>query len=786
MTITFSGGTGVSTTGAARGTTSTTVAYNNVSAGRMAVLTVAVKPNTATINTPTDAAGNTWIKLGEGTGGTGSNAADTGQTKVAKFYRVLSGSESGNITCTGTSSGSIQAVLDVYAKTRASWDLSQYVTASDATHGTNHSATSGTFGDYGVNDTDWLLVGHSGDTDDATTATSAPTITQSGSTIGTVAARSELRNTSGNQGRTATWSAPVTTAGSNTAAVVSGFTWSVSSCGPDITARLREYDEFNTLTDDFSSTLDTAKWIASGSAATSGGALVLNITGSTTVQSVGNHRLVNNAVTVHTTDFPTTGSTYYAGMRVGPRGNGGGDFIGIYYHGDGTITFERSGTTTVTITLDETAHQWIRIQHDGTNVLLRTSPDGTTWTTRRTVLPADFGAWVSSNGVEVVFEGAEGDSWSLDDFNLAPTSEVHTTSGTASAAATATATRSTTRTTAHAAVAAATASATRATVRTTTGTATAAAAASVARSTVRVTAGTASAAGAASAAVSGVRPTARTAAAAATASGVASTARATAGSGAAAAAASGVRTGVHVTTASASASAVASASVAGVRPTARTATGAATASAAVGTIRVTARSAGAAAAASAVRSGIHVTEGTAAASAVATGVVEGEESHTSTGTATAAATASAARSGVHVPSGTGTASATAAATLATARVTAGAAAAAATASAISGGTEAHTTSGTAVAVSGATSSFAGVHVVAVVGAAAASASAARATVRVTSSAASATATASATKGSGPQGGSPRQVSGGRAPRQVSADRQGRIVDSTRLQRRLIS
>jgi len=154
MTITFVGGTGVSTTGAAKGTTSTTVAYNNVSAGRMAVLTVAVKPNTATINTPTDAGGNTWTKLGEGTGGTGTNAADTGQTKVAKFYRILSGSESGNITCTGTSSGSIQGALDVYAKTRASWDLSQYVTASDATHGTNHSATSGTFGDYGTTDGD--------------------------------------------------------------------------------------------------------------------------------------------------------------------------------------------------------------------------------------------------------------------------------------------------------------------------------------------------------------------------------------------------------------------------------------------------------------------------------------------------------------------------------------------------------------------------------------------------------------------------------------------------------
>lgn len=54
----------------------------------------------------------------------------------------------------------------------------------------------------------------------------------------------------------------------------------------------------------------------------------------------------------------------------------------------GNITFRHTvaGTPTdTTITYDSTNHRWLRFEHDGTNLLWRTSPNGATWTTRKTV-----------------------------------------------------------------------------------------------------------------------------------------------------------------------------------------------------------------------------------------------------------------------------------------------------------------------------------------------------------------------------------------------------------------
>ena len=418
MTVAFVGGTGVSTTGAAKGTTSTTVAYNNVAAGRGAVLTVGIKPNTGTITDPSG-----WTKVGEQTGGTGTNAADTGQTKTATYYRVLDGTETGSVTINATGS-SIQGAMDVYSKTQAFWDISAFVAGSDASHGTNHSAVCGAWSGDGLDVGSFAHVSHSGDTDDSTTATSAPTITQSGITFGTITGRSQVRNTSGNQGMTYTWSGIVTAVAtqgvSNIAAPTVGFTWSVSSCGPSMVTRLREYDSFTALTENFSAALSSTKWTTGGTVAASGGVGVFNIVGYSYLQTAGNYYFPNSSVVTQTTSFPTPGSTYYAGVRVGPEGNGGADFIGIYYHGDGTISFEQTGTSVVSLTLDAVNHAWTRIRHDGTQVYLETSPDGSAWTTQRTITSGSLPAWINQTGLEAMWEGAEGDSWSIDNINLPP------------------------------------------------------------------------------------------------------------------------------------------------------------------------------------------------------------------------------------------------------------------------------------------------------------------------------------------------------------------------------
>lgn len=763
MTVAFVGGTGVSTTGAAKGTTSTTVAFNNVAAGRLAVLTVGAKPNTATINAPTDSSGVAWTKVGEQTGGTGTTANDTGQTKTATFVKVLSGSESGNITCTGTSSGSIQGALDVYSKTRPNWDASLFFGASDATHGTNHSATSGTLADgTGVNTGDFLHVGHSGDTDDSTTATSAPTITQSGSTIGTVTARSEVRNTSGNQSRTATWSAAVSAGNHNDAAVVTGFTWSVSSCGPDLTTVIREYDHLVNLVDTFDSAIDSAKWDSGGTVGVTSGAAVLDVSGYTYLASTGSYAFgAGDAVVLHTLDFPTTGGTYYAGMRIGPKGNGGGDFIGIYFHGDGTVSFERSGSTNVDVTLVEANFAWIRIRHDGTDVYLEYSATGSSWTLGRKIDSFDLPAWAPSTGLEVVIEGAEGDSWTVDDFNNAPTS--NDTTGTASTAVSASAAVATARTTTGTAAASATATATTTKTVATTGTAPAGAAASATTNRAAVTTGTASTA--------------------ATASATVATARTTTGTASAALSATATRAGVHTTTGTAALGASASASVAGVRTSSGTGSLAATATASTATTRPTTGTAATALAASVTSSSARSTEGAAGMFVTATSVIEGEESHTSSGEAEVFVTASATTDTERDTAATATAATSASATVTTARTTTGTASAAVTATAVSEATEAHTTSGAAPVAMSATATHASARVVARVAALLASATATTTTSRTTTGAATVHVTASTLLASHALSGHPRIVAADRAARIIDAGRQARNLDVARPRRR---
>jgi hypothetical protein len=44
-----------------------------------------------------------------------------------------------------------------------------------------------------------------------------------------------------------------------------------------------------------------------------------------------------------------------------------------------------------TLTYDATAHRWIKLLQSSTNILFQTSPDGATWTTRRTVANPSFG-----------------------------------------------------------------------------------------------------------------------------------------------------------------------------------------------------------------------------------------------------------------------------------------------------------------------------------------------------------------------------------------------------------
>jgi hypothetical protein len=72
-----------------------------------------------------------------------------------------------------------------------------------------------------------------------------------------------------------------------------------------------------------------------------------------------------------------------------------------------TLTFRQraSGSNSdTTLAYNSTTHRWMRLWHDGTNIYFDTSPDGTTWTNRRTVA-----AGITLTSVKVyIMAGTEG------------------------------------------------------------------------------------------------------------------------------------------------------------------------------------------------------------------------------------------------------------------------------------------------------------------------------------------------------------------------------------------
>lgn len=69
------------------------------------------------------------------------------------------------------------------------------------------------------------------------------------------------------------------------------------------------------------------------------------------------------------------------------------NFFGFIKSGTGwTFRVTTAGTPSdTTLAYDSTAHRWVRLEQSGTDILFRTAPDGSTWTTRRTVANPSFG-----------------------------------------------------------------------------------------------------------------------------------------------------------------------------------------------------------------------------------------------------------------------------------------------------------------------------------------------------------------------------------------------------------
>lgn len=221
----------------AGGTTTVSPSYPaGVAAGVLAIAARVLKPQTAT---GTAEAG--WKQRISVTGGTGTTGAGTGQTRIVVDTKILAGSESGSVTFdNATSPNSSHGVIALYSKSAtALWDLTNFSSGSDSSHGTGRSASGASA--LSLQPGDVVLAICGSDTTTATAYTS-PAITVSGITFGATTERLGAGGvTTGNDTGMMIFEATVTsgTASANPSLSLSG---GPSNCGPVVFYRLREVE----------------------------------------------------------------------------------------------------------------------------------------------------------------------------------------------------------------------------------------------------------------------------------------------------------------------------------------------------------------------------------------------------------------------------------------------------------------------------------------------------------------------------------------------------------------
>jgi len=244
VAITHSASTGVDVGTAARGTSSTTVAYVGVAAGRIGLIFAVTKPETATWSTVSG-----WTNIADFTGGTGSSGVDTGPTRMGVWYRLLDGSETGNVTVATTGGGSTSAIMSVYAQSAGGWDTPVVVTGTDTTHGSSPVAASVGTWPSSVETGDWIAFGYAADTD-VTTSFTAATLAMTGYTFGARTQRSRRLNSDGNDTGVSSWDAEVTAGSGGTTAPSLTLSQAATSCGEFTFVRLRESSGGTDVADD--------------------------------------------------------------------------------------------------------------------------------------------------------------------------------------------------------------------------------------------------------------------------------------------------------------------------------------------------------------------------------------------------------------------------------------------------------------------------------------------------------------------------------------------------------
>ena len=184
---------------------------------------------------------------------------------------------------------------------------------------------------------------------------------------------------------------------------------------------------FSTLQDTFDDgTIDPVKWSQSygDPIEADGHAKVPCTTGYAGLRSASSYTLTGSAVFLRVYPPAAGGATSAAASIFIQSATGGtdagflidtaGNAVGLYLregYADGGAVF---------LTYSPTDHAWIRIREDAGSVYWDTSPDGVTWTNRRT---ATTPAWAADTDLSVVIEGhrdaGTDDYVEADNFNVA-------------------------------------------------------------------------------------------------------------------------------------------------------------------------------------------------------------------------------------------------------------------------------------------------------------------------------------------------------------------------------
>lgn len=230
MTISLRAAGTVTTSGAAVTALSPAVPAT-ATTGDLSILSVNMKPYSATINTPSG-----WTKISEYTNGTVASSTDLGSTKVAVFVKEsASVGAIGNLTW-GTAPDSASAVINTYAKTGTAWDYSAFQVGIDSTNAANYSATG--IGGMGVQTGDWIVCSTS--TNNDLGISGAIAMSFSGATLSASNNRTVSNTSIGNDSGLYVVDASVTAVTTSAGPPVFSYTATQLGSGTTLFLRLRE------------------------------------------------------------------------------------------------------------------------------------------------------------------------------------------------------------------------------------------------------------------------------------------------------------------------------------------------------------------------------------------------------------------------------------------------------------------------------------------------------------------------------------------------------------------